>query len=161
MNKWLKLAVVAFTGLLVASFALGLTNSAGGAAHETAGVTGAAGDGSAAAAQGQHAGHSQGGQSNGTDQINAVQAGYNQGYGAAGNAGMSNVDVQMQMMQNRIMQLQLQLEHMTQMYYQQTSMPGGMNGGAGMNNTNMGGSAPANNQMNGQSNSGGGGMGMM
>lgn len=136
MNRWLKLAAVSLTGLLVASFALGFTNSAGFGTDASTG---------GASAHLQHGGQQGGiGVSTGTS------------------TGTNTVEAQMYMMQTQILQLQQQLSYMQQKFSQQSyypgpmGMPGNMNQAPGMNN--MGGS------MSNQSSSGGNGgagMGMM
>ena len=199
MDKWFKLAAISFVGVLIASFALGLIGTIGGGADAAtggmAGMTGMSGasgtggtggTGDAAGAGGAgHLGHHPDGQQNGTDATGAVPAGYSQGMNNMGNnAGLNstgfntapnNLESQMYMMQTNIMRMQQQIGYMMQLYSQQNyvpgpmSVPGNMNGSAGMNNMGSGGGSAGMNMggsssMNSQSNFGGssgGGMGMM
>lgn len=102
MNKWLKLAIVAFSGLLIASFALGLTNSVGSGTDSSmagmsgmngmSGMSGSSADGSGAASSQNHAAHHPGAQPGTNDASAANWAGYAQGMNnAGGNMGMNGM----------------------------------------------------------------------
>lgn len=174
MNKWLKLALVAFTGLLVASFALGLTNSMGAGTGDSmanmSGMAGSSADGSGGASSHNHTTQQSGGQQSGNGAPAANWAGYAQGMN---NPGV-NMEAQMYMLQNQIQQLQQQLYYVIQMqnqlrYYNgPMGMPGNMNqipsqGMNNMNNMNNMNSSSMGSQSSSGGNSGGGmgGMGMM
>lgn len=167
MNNWLKLAVTAFVGIFVASFALGLTGTGGSQDNGMGAMSNADSTG-----QGQvnHAAHHTGSQT-GQD---LMQTGNMQGMNGMGNtsAYMNNMNSQMNnampaMGQNyydyrlnqiqwNMMQLQQQLNQLMQM---QSTQMNNMNSGGNMGNTNN-----MNNMNNGSVNSqnnSGGGMGMM
>ncbi|MDT3700946.1 MAG: hypothetical protein RO469_16175 [Thermincola sp.] len=112
VNKWLKLAMISCTGLLAASFIMGLGNSMG----FDPGMGGLGG--SPAVAASSH-NHQPGGQQTGNGAAAANLAGYGQGMNSPG----FNLEAQMYVMQNQIMQLQQQLNYMIQLqnrqaYYQ-------------------------------------------
>ena len=173
MNKWFKLAVTSFVGIIIASFALGLTNSS-----------------SAQEAQGGH-GHAGTSQAAVGGPADAQQVNY-----SAQNNGMQPNDgsiydnsAQMRQIEMNMMQLQQQMAQVIQMHnngLQYGSWGGNgfqgqpqMNNGPGMynpgpvngTNSGMSGAAGTSNSsnmssgsMNSQSNSGGssgGGMSMM
>lgn len=165
MNKWLKLAIVAFSGLLIASFALGFTDSMGSDPHSSMGtMNGMTGNPTGAVT------------SHNITQPVGLQTGNIPVNWGGQVPGMDNpggtMEAQMYMMQYQIMQLQQQLYYMMQMQNRQGFYPGpmGMPGSqypvpnpslGNMNNMNNMNNMP-NSSMNGQSNSGGmAGMGMM
>lgn len=153
MNKWFKVAAISFVGVLIASFALGLTGTVGSGADVTMGSMGGINIAAGASDQSAHTGHHPGGQQNAIEATGANLAGYNQGMNNIGNnmgnAGTSNtgsgmnydnMGAQMYMMQMNIMRMQQQLEYLMQLYSRQNydpgpiGIPGNMNGSTGMNN---------------------------
>lgn len=125
MNKWIKMTVASFAGLLIASFALGLTGSAG------------AGTGLSSASSQDQSLHHPGGRQNGNGIQPANMTGYNQGM------NYTTMDAQIYMLQNQMLYLQQQLAYMMQLYNRQgsnsgaMSMPGYMNQMNNIGNNNM------------------------
>lgn len=143
MNKWTKLAVTSFAGILIASFALGITNSL------------PAGD--AASAHSSHAG----GQMN-SGQTGAINGGYGQvNYGQMPQYPMNgSYDARLYQLQVNMMQLQQQIWQLMQLQSNQQVNPWGMGGnpyGGPMYGPNMGNMNQMNPNMNNMSNMGGGG----
>lgn len=177
MNKWLKIAVTSFVGILMASFALGLTTGSAGQGAEAANAGDISQSGQAASHQ--HAGTDgtatpNNGFVDNASLYNATPVSFVQ--------GGDNLSAQMHQLQMDMIQMQQQLGHLMQMQMSNQQMNQGMlgtgmNSGNGMNsmgtnNQGFGGSQNMNSPgaMNGQNNSGGmssggtgnsGGMGMM
>ncbi len=117
MNKWFKLALASFIGILIATFALGLTG-ASGTSMDQGTMTGST----------DHASHHQGGAgSGGTTMSTDTGTGMNMN-----GMGVDNHAIEMQQMQMNIMYLQQQMNQMMQMHA--NSQPNGMNmSNGGMN----------------------------
>lgn len=130
MNKWIKLAVTSFAGILIASFALGITSNMSGADPNSA-----------------HSAHGAG-QMTGMTGMTAGQASPDMSnYGQMTQNPMS-YDARLYQLQVNMMQLQQQLSQIIQMHAAQYGNYPGMGGYPSMSNPNMGNM----NSMNGMSN---------
>lgn len=102
MNKWLRMATVSFAGIVIASFALGLSTSAGGAEHDHAAHAGGSGS---------NISNPQVSSPTGRPPVNGPN-----GYPASYNSTNNPTDAQIYQLQMSIMQLQQQLNYVMQMY---------------------------------------------
>lgn len=175
MNNWLKLAVTAFVGIFVASFALGLTGT-GGSQDNGMGTMGAMSN-TDTTGQVNHAAHHTGSQTGQDSMLTGNMQGVSGMYSNVDASAMSNMNGQMSNMNGQMnnqmqatgqnyydyrlnqlqwnmMQLQQQLNQFMQM---QSGQMNNMNNSGNMSNMN---SNMSNGSMNGQGSSGGG-MSMM
>lgn len=143
MNKWIKLAITSFVGIIIASFALGFVNSLSGGQdiHSAHG-------GSAAVNVPAY-------QAPGFVPVATQVPGYNNGLATG------SLEAQIYNLQVNMMQMRQQLARITEMYMNRQMSTQGMPGGTGVG-TNMGGAG----SMSGTGNMGGnsasmGGMNMM